>query len=468
MQFGAGPVAVVPRKIDMRTLVLSDLHLGNGGDYDIFAGGEDLPALLERFIDPPTHIILNGDSMDFLLNEEPLRLDVHRAVQQAQSIASAAPTTSTLKVLGRICAAGGEVLVRMGNHDVELALAEVREVFWSHLNQPDSVCERMTFERGNEPHILRVGGAAILITHGEQRDPFNQVDYDHLPGPGAPGSARAEDFKYPPGSLLVKEILNPLKRTRHLRFADLLKPDFQGAVLTALAVDPFAARVALKGESLEIIRGALENLGRVAFAPGEDEVGLASRFQEAGLTPGEIEVLQKQLTEPPEAFSFGLMPDLLYGLGLKLTRAGLRLYAHAQRRLVDEAGKRFFDYEPDDVEMDEVRRLSDKYGAKAVITGHSHAARWKREEQFLFANTGTWIWLMRLPDEAASDDEWIEFLQDLKADPRLEGVKNKARLEKRFTPVTVEPRVGGGATVTLHSWESKGELRTIQSATVTP
>ena len=27
-----------------KTLVLSDLHLGNGGVYDIFAGGHELPA----------------------------------------------------------------------------------------------------------------------------------------------------------------------------------------------------------------------------------------------------------------------------------------------------------------------------------------------------------------------------------------------------------------------------------------
>ena len=35
----------------MRTLILSDLHLGNGGDYDIFAGSESLPALLDRFVE---------------------------------------------------------------------------------------------------------------------------------------------------------------------------------------------------------------------------------------------------------------------------------------------------------------------------------------------------------------------------------------------------------------------------------
>lgn len=452
----------------MRTLILSDLHLGNGGDYDIFGGSEALPALLDQFVSLPTRVILNGDSMDFLLNEEPLRLDVSRAVQQAESIATAKTTRPTLEALGRICKAGGEVLVRMGNHDVELALAEVREVLRKHLNQPDSVAARMTFERGSEPHLLNVGGATILITHGEQHDPFNQVDYDHLPGPGATASVQPDTFKYPPGSLLVKEILNPLKKKRHMRFADLLKPDFQGAVLTALAVDPLAVRVALKGESLEIIRGALQNLGGVSFAPVADELGLTQRFRGAGLTPKEINALQRQLTGAPEAISFGIVSDALSSLHLKLSKAGLKIYAQAQRQITDDSGERYFSYEPGEEEWQEARRLGEKFSAKAVIIGHSHAARFKQEENLLYANTGTWIWLMRLPDTEATDDEWAEFLRDLKDDPQLEGDKNRARLEKRFTPVTVKPRAEGGATVSLHAWEPSGELRIVSSATVEP
>jgi UDP-2,3-diacylglucosamine pyrophosphatase LpxH len=450
----------------VRTLILSDLHLGNGGDYDIFSGSEALPALLERFLNPPTRVILNGDSMDFLLNEEPLQLDVSRAVQQAEAIATANSTASTLKALGRICTAGGEVLIRMGNHDVELALAEVRDVFRKHLDQPASVAQKMTFERGSEPHLLNVGGTTILITHGEQNDPFNQVDYAHLPGPAAPGSAQAKDFQYPAGSLLVKEILNPLKRKHSMRFADLLKPDFQGAVLTALAVDPLAVKVALKGESLEIIHRALQNLGEVSFVPGVDEFGITSRLQGAGLTPEEIEALQQQLLGAPEEVSFGLVSDLLGGLCLKLSKSGLKLYAHAQRELAGEGGRRFFSYEPDDSEMQEARRLSNKYRARAVIMGHSHAARWKQTGDLLYANTGTWIWLMRLPEEKASDKNWTEFLQDLRDDPKLEGSKNQARLEKRFTPVVVEPRAAGGVNVALHSWEPSGELRMMFSSTV--
>ncbi len=294
------------------------------------------------------------------------------------------------------------------------------------------------------------------------------MDYGHLPGPGTSGLVSTLDFEYPPGSLLVKEILNPLKKKHGMRFADLLKPDFHGAVLTALGVDPSAAKVALKGESLEIILGALGNLGELTFVPGMDPVGLAARFQEAGLTPGEIMALQRQLLDLPEEISFDLWPGLLRSLCLKLGRAGLRLYAHAHRCIAGDDGERFFSYEPDEAEMNEARRLGSKYGAKAVITGHSHAARWKLEEDFLYANTGTWIWLMRLPDEKTGDEAWTEFLQDLREDPKLEGHKNQSKLEKRFTPVTLEPRAEGGVTVALHIWEPSGELRMMHSAVVRP
>jgi hypothetical protein len=65
-----------------------------------------------------------------------------------------------------------------------------------------------------------------------------------------------------------------------------------------------------------------------------------------------------------------------------------------------------------------------KTAARSIITGHSHAARWKQEESLLYLNTGTWIWVMRLPDEGASDEDWTEFLQDLKKDSKLEGGKS--------------------------------------------
>jgi UDP-2,3-diacylglucosamine pyrophosphatase LpxH len=235
----------------MRTVILSDTHLGNGQGYDIFAGAAALPGFLRQLAaGPPVRVVFNGDSVDFLMNEDPLSLDVARAVRQARAIAESPASAAVLEALGHLLARGSEVMVRLGNHDIELALPEVQAVFYEALRQPDPIAARLRFVLGDEPTILVVGGARVLLGHGEQNDPWNQVDYPALKA--RPVHGAYPDYRYAPGSRLVKTLLNPLKRQYGMRFADLLKPDFQGGALTALAVDPAAVKVVFKGGALEI------------------------------------------------------------------------------------------------------------------------------------------------------------------------------------------------------------------------
>ena len=91
----------------MRTLIVSDLHLGNGGVYDVFAGGEELPAFLDRLSATPTRVIVNGDGMDFLMNDDPLGIDPERAAQQARAIVAAPASRAVLQAFGRVLARGG-------------------------------------------------------------------------------------------------------------------------------------------------------------------------------------------------------------------------------------------------------------------------------------------------------------------------------------------------------------------------
>ena len=65
----------------MRVLVVSDIHLGNGGVYDIYAGGAALPALIRREAGPDLHLLLNGDAVDFLLGDDPLGLGLWQVVR---------------------------------------------------------------------------------------------------------------------------------------------------------------------------------------------------------------------------------------------------------------------------------------------------------------------------------------------------------------------------------------------------
>lgn len=450
-----------------RTLVLSDLHLGNGGDFDTFAGAEALPALLDEMGKTPIRVILNGDSVDFLMNEDPLELEPGRAAAQAAAIFAAPASAGVLHALGRVAANGGEVVVRLGNHDVELALPEVQDLFRKSLGQGEEAAARVRFERGDQPAILTVGGARILITHGEQNDPWNKVDYERLPGPGATAEVQHADFTYAPGSRLVKTIMNPLKKQYAMRFADLLKPDFQGATLTALAVNPSAVKTIFKGSTLRLLWQLFRQIdGPVSFAPGDEEpdLGLAPALDRAALTEEEYAELQAVLRPDDEgALSFGIGEEasLSERTLMKLVQAGLGAYSRLQRGLAKDSGDRYFDLTPADDEWQEAERLAGKYGAQAVVLGHTHAARFRTSSALTFLNTGTWIWLMRLPPSDASSAEWVSFLDDCRRNPRLDPSQPGAvPLIERFTGALIDAKSAdadhGGATLSLFQWSARG------------
>ncbi|APR88377.1 hypothetical protein A7982_13726 [Minicystis rosea] len=440
----------------MRTIIISDLHLGNGGEYDVFAGGEALPAFLDQLAHEPARVVVNGDGVDFLMNEDPLELDRARAVAQARAIAAAPASAAVLQAFGRVLERGGEVVIRLGNHDVELSLPEVQDVLRSALGQPPSVAGRLAFQLGDTPAIFDVGGARVLVTHGEHDDNWNKVDYGRL--------FEVEGYKYAAGSALVKQIMNPVSRQYGLRFASLLKPDFQGAALTALAVAPGIVKQLFGRASLDIAWQLFKKAGSAAsFADEEESLGLAERLAEAGLDAGEVEALEATLGDGPAAFAD---EDTMSATSLKLARAGLKLYAGVQRRLTGSVGDEYFRLDPDDAEWRDAKRLAKKFRAGAVVIGHTHAARFREDEGIVFANTGTWIWLMQLPRADAGDEAWAEFLDELRQNPRLVLEKQRAaKTIQRFTAVIFDEHPEGGAVERLVRWD-EGRLDTLASACV--
>jgi UDP-2,3-diacylglucosamine pyrophosphatase LpxH len=450
----------------MRTLVISDLHLGNGGPYDSFAGEEALPSFIDRYASEPTRILVNGDGVDFLMNEEPLELDVDRAVAQARSIAAYPGSAAVLESMGRALAAGCEVVFRLGNHDVELALAEVQEVLRGALKQPPEIAAKLRFELGDQPAIIEAGGARVLVTHGEQNDPWNCVrenDYKLL-------LSKSKEFRFAPGSELVKKLLNRLTAEYGLKFANLLKPDFQGATLTALAVSPTAMRLLFGGSTAKILWQLFRKSSEgFAFDDEEEDLGLAARVAAAGLTEEETQAIEAALGE---ATSYAGEEDEaddgpLNRARLKLARTGLSLYAKFHRGVTGRSGEAFFALDPTPDEWKEASRLAEKYKAGAVIIGHTHAARWGTKDGLVFVNTGTWISLMELPTFDAGDQVWSEFLTELRQNPRLDPARQKAaRTKAKFTAALIEEDPAGGAKVSLIEWLPGQGEKTLGTASV--
>ena len=437
----------------MHTLVLSDIHLGNGAGYDIYSGGGLLPATLADAAAQRAHVVLNGDSFDFLMNEDPLELVPARAVEQAEAIVGSADGSAVLRALGGVLAAGGSVEIRLGNHDAELALTAVQETFRAGLGQPPEVAAKLVFTRGAAPGLLDINGVKILLAHGEHNDPWNFVEYNDL---AADGSGR---FKYPPGSRLVKTLLNPLKRRFGMRFADLLKPDFQGGVLTMLAVDPNALSLVFQGSTMRLLWQLFRRMDDpLSFAPAEaeEDLGLAASFDAAGLTPEERAAIEGTV-DPDAAVSFGPVGDFLGAAQVKLARQGLRAYAAAQRHLAGGTGDSYFSLEPDPAEWTEAQRLATKFGADAVVLGHTHAARFRSEGGLTYVNTGTWIYLMRLPAGDASVDEWETFLRQCRSNPGLDPAKGPCPpLISRPTGLVIDADPNGGVQMRLVEYTAQG------------
>ncbi len=203
----------------------------------------------------------------------------------------------------------------------------------------------------------------------------------------------------------------------------------------------------------------------VSFAEEEESLGLAERLAEAGLDAGEVEALEATLGDGPAAFADD---DAMSAASLKLARAGLKLYAGVQRRLAGTVGDEYFRLDPDEAEWSDAQRLAKKFGAGAVVIGHTHAARFQAAEGLVFANTGTWIWLMQLPRADAGDEAWAEFLDELRQNPRLLLEKQRAaKTIQRFTAVVLDEHPDGGAVERLVHWD-EGRLHTLASARVPP
>ncbi len=444
-------------------LIISDVHLGNGQGYDIYAGEDALPNFLDKAVHPDTLLLVNGDFADFLMNEDPLVLERDRAIAQAQALVAWPPTAAVLQALGRALARGAQVVIRLGNHDAELGIPTVQAVLRGALGQPEAVARRLAFQLGDKPAIEEIGGARVLITHGEHNDPWNRFDAAPLATVPAQGGS---DFVYPPGSRLVKTIMNPLKRKHGLRFVDLLKPDIQGGVLTALAVDPGAVSLVFQGSTLSLMWQLFHerHFGDLSFeadgAEPEAETGLHSALDEAGLTEDERQALRDVL-DPSGGLSFGSGDSsALDGARFKLARRGLAGIARLQKRLTGDDGTVYFDTVPLPAEWEEAHRLADKFKVDAVLLGHSHAARFGVDKGRVYVNSGTWITQLSLPAPDAPAAAWAAYLHQLCDNPGLDPAKGATGIAAtRFNAAAVEVNGAGKAVVQLLEIDAQGRSR---------
>jgi UDP-2,3-diacylglucosamine pyrophosphatase LpxH len=188
-------------------------------------------------------LVINGDLVDFLAEEpfEPFTTSAPAAADKLRNIIRTADEGApegeqVFPALRQFIAEGHRVTLLIGNHDLELALPAVRQ----------ELLRRLTDDRPARVEFLLDGEAcrrgAALIEHGNRYDGWNAVAHGALRAVRARASRDEPVFPFvcPPGSRLVIEVMNPLKRL--YKFIDLLKPENEAVIPLIAALHPTAMR----------------------------------------------------------------------------------------------------------------------------------------------------------------------------------------------------------------------------------
>ena len=194
---------------------------------------------------PAIELVINGDFVDFLAEEwegpEPWKAfidDPEAAADRLDAIIER--DRIFFDALAEFLSRGHRLTVLLGNHDVELSFARVRQRLENALGVQHG--KKFAFLYDGEAYV--VGDA--VIEHGNRYDGFNVTDHDGLRRVRSIQTRREKlrpehDFRRPPGSKLVAHVMNQLK-TRY-PFIDLLKPEDSGALPIVLALAPAAYTV---------------------------------------------------------------------------------------------------------------------------------------------------------------------------------------------------------------------------------
>ena len=421
-----------------RLLILSDLHISPPGPLATFHQGPALAALLQAHAHPDTTLVLAGDIVDLLqVDPRPPTLDMPGApalLRRALAGIAATPWgRDFLSALAALLRSGGHLVILPGNHDPELLHPHTRDVFLEALGLPGH--PGLTVYRDDAPWTAVVGGLPVRVVHGHRLDGWNDVDPEAVLRALETGAA---GVALPPGSRLVLEVLNPLKKAldrttgeRRFPFLDLLKPELQTVLLLLPYLD-WDAAAGKAGAGVEIAsRVFLRRFERAlrwkpvlgAVAAEEpagtldellaDALAAALPEEERGSPEGAVRQIRAMLAGREAA-----APGTLAAHG-GLLRRGARWYLE---RVAKDGS--FFDREhvsaADRAVID--RELPEGSGPRIVVAGHTHAAR---EKDFgdgrVYLNCGTWMDLMKLPDLA--DDAAVKaFIDALEAGdvPRLQ------------------------------------------------
>ena len=129
----------------------------------------------------PVELVINGDFVDFLAQEGPADRPWHAFIEHPAEAVHVFDEplldqdSDFFDALSEIVAAGVDLTLVLGNHDVELSLPAVRQRLMERLEI--STKGRLRFIYDGEAYSI----GNVVIEHGNRYDGFNVIDHDRLP-----------------------------------------------------------------------------------------------------------------------------------------------------------------------------------------------------------------------------------------------------------------------------------------------
>ena len=407
---------------------ISDLHLGGsrpGGQ--IFCQGARLKAFLERLAGKPGPLclVIAGDLFDSLpyLTGTGTYVAIDGAADILRGIMTEPAFTPVFDGLRRFLAADGrELVVLIGNHDLEIALPEAQEALLGAIAPTAGARGRVRFSTSGVGFRCVVGDLIVYVTHGNETDPWNHVDHEalrraaHARALGKPWDPRA--WVPNAGTKLVIDAMNAVKATHP--FIDLLKPESGAAlrVLRTIAPDTVSSLIdALPAFSRSVRAHAGPSFVLGSGAPGPtadlEVVQLLGEAARVGSVPVPSASSGRDLMERvgrlhgAGASPASLVTDDAARLGYVLNRITGSSPAEALRLALRDwlEGDRSFAIDDRDATCREVVAQVGP-DIDVVITGHTHLPRWieARDRGVTYLNAGAWVRTIGLRPEFLADE----------------------------------------------------------------
>lgn len=407
--------------------VVSDLHLGGKPGFQIFCQGNTLAAFIRRLAqssDRQVGLVLNGDIVDFLAEASTAYLDPQGAINKLERIfyedGAFSGVWSALQEF--VAQPNRQLIMVLGNHDVELGLPHVSEWLLEKLSNKNPASRgRVTICFDGTGFACSVGDKRVFCIHGNDIDIWNVVDHKQLLDVSLSVNCGQIPREWDPntGTRLVIDVMNKIKYDYPI--VDLLKPEVEGVVPVLLCLNPgllkeitriLTVALYLSRDAARKAMGFLSAEEKLEESPiPEEEVMsqfLANHFEYEATKQMTAESLIRDayramdagvdpVTQPSRETEFLGPLDYLPAIFSSKEKKVEKLRNAFKKNL---KGDQTFEVAYQD---DTFKKMDKQIGSNVnyLITGHTHLERAipRSAPGCYYFNSGTWIRLVGLTDE---------------------------------------------------------------------